>query len=229
RKSTETRTAKGLVMEVEDKPFDEGALILVPVRSKQAKDLMGFQLTMQTVGLELVGIDPGLLSMDIGQLGIFKEQEMVTMSYASKVSVNSSPDEILFTLRFIAQKTGNIGDALSINSKITKAESYDGNLNIGDVQLSIRNVVDDQIILYQNEPNPFVHSTDISFYLPKAQQATITLNDGIGARIGVYQIDGVKGMNILQIGEEILGYTGVLYYTLDCGSFSETKKMIVIE
>ncbi len=226
---TEARTSKALIMEVDNLTFEEGALISIPFRSAQAHEIMGFQLTMNTTGFELVGIDPGMLNVDMTQAGIFAERDMVTMSYASKDAKYLVQDDILFTMNFIAKTTGNIGDALSFNSQITKVESYDSNLQVGDVKLNIRGVVGDQIVLYQNEPNPYVVSTDIHYWLPEAQQVTITLNDVVGHQIKKYTIEGTKGMNILPVSKEQLGITGIVFYTLDCGNFSDTKKMIILE
>ncbi|MFT4535752.1 MAG: hypothetical protein ACJA1A_001875 [Saprospiraceae bacterium] len=39
---------------------------------------------------------------------------------------------------------------------------------------------------------------------------------------------GSKGMNLLPLDADDLGVTGVLYYTIESGEFTATKKMIVV-
>ena len=42
-------------------------------------------------------------------------------------------------------------------------------------------------------------------------------------------IDGTKGYNTVNFDSNKLGTSGVLYYTLESGEYSATKKMIIIE
>jgi hypothetical protein len=50
-----------------------------------------------------------------------------------------------------------------------------------------------------------------------------------GKVVAVRNISAVKGLNSEVFTREELGASGVLYYTLECGDFSGTKKMIIVE
>jgi len=84
-------------------------------------------------------------------------------------------------------------------------------------------------VLYQNEPNPFLGATKISFYMPKAAKATLSIFDVSGKLVATRNIDAVKGTNTETFTREQLQTSGVLYYTLESGDFTATKKMIIIE
>ena len=83
--------------------------------------------------------------------------------------------------------------------------------------------------LYQNEPNPFKGQTTIGFTLAERGSATMTVFDVTGKLLANKTIDGVKGYNTVNFTAEQLGVSGVLYYTLESGDFTATKKMIIIE
>ena len=83
--------------------------------------------------------------------------------------------------------------------------------------------------LLQNVPNPFREQTVVGFNLAEAAPAIITVYDVAGKVIVKNSIDGVKGYNSVNFTAAQLGSQGVLYYTLESGKFSATKKMIMIE
>jgi len=57
----------------------------------------------------------------------------------------------------------------------------------------------------------------------------MTVFDVTGKVIVQRDIDGVKGYNTVNFTANQLGTSGVLYYTLESGDFTATKKMIIIE
>jgi hypothetical protein len=65
--------------------------------------------------------------------------------------------------------------------------------------------------------------------LPEASDAVITVFDVTGRVVLVRKASANKGMNSEVFTKEQLGAAGVLYYRLDSGDFTATKKMIVIE
>jgi hypothetical protein len=90
-------------------------------------------------------------------------------------------------------------------------------------------VLADAAELFQNEPNPFRSQTTVSYYLPEEASAVITVYDVTGRVITVRKADAVKGLNSEIFTKEQIGVSGVLYYKLESGDFTATKKMIVIE
>jgi hypothetical protein len=118
-----------------------------------------------------------------------------------------------------------------INSHITSAESYVGSsMKVQNIGLTVgSDNASADIQLFQNEPNPFKGQTKVSFFMPKADKATLTVYDVTGKLINIRNIDAVQGINTEVYNKEQLGTSGLLYYKLESGDFTATKKMIIVE
>lgn len=83
--------------------------------------------------------------------------------------------------------------------------------------------------LYQNFPNPFNPSTQISFYLPERNFITLKVYDNTG-RVVSELISGFlpEGKHIKYWNGENHS-SGIYYYALQSGSFSQTKKFALLK
>jgi hypothetical protein len=93
-------------------------------------------------------------------------------------------------------------------------------------------------MLYQNYPNPFNPSTKIKFNLPNPSKGEAT-----DVSIKIYDILGKEVANLIPPlwgGQEGLGTyevewnasnfpSGIYFYTIETGSFKDTKKMVLIK
>lgn len=99
-----------------------------------------------------------------------------------------------------------------------------------DLALSFRSGnTDAEFALYQNEPNPVRGNTVIGYDVPAAGAVTLTVFDVTGKVVIVKDVEALKGYNTITINSTELPATGVLYYRLDAGEYTATKKMVVIE
>ena len=88
-------------------------------------------------------------------------------------------------------------------------------------------------VLKQNYPNPFNPSTSIQYALNSAQFVTLKVYDALGTEIatlvneekaaGVYQVEFNPASGVQH------PVSSVYFYRLQAGSFSETKKMILMK
>lgn len=84
-------------------------------------------------------------------------------------------------------------------------------------------------VLNQNYPNPFNSLTKIKFSIPKSGFVQIKVYDTLGNQIktlfhehkqaGIYEVE----FN----GNELP--SGVYFYTMICGNYLETRKMIILK
>jgi hypothetical protein len=83
--------------------------------------------------------------------------------------------------------------------------------------------------LIQNFPNPFNPSTTIRYGIPGRSHVTLTVFNALGEKVAT-----------LADGEEEAGYhqarldggslaSGVYFYTLKAGTYSETKRLILLK
>ena len=59
--------------------------------------------------------------------------------------------------------------------------------------------------------------------------ATVTIYDVTGKTLKVIKQSFNKGYNTIELNKNELGSVGVLYYKLEAGDFTATRKMVVIE
>lgn len=86
-------------------------------------------------------------------------------------------------------------------------------------------------VLNQNYPNPFNPSTTISFELPAQADITMRLYDAFGQLAGTLVSDNFPaGLHEVTIDTRKMNLSsGVYYYTLTNGEFTESKKMILMK
>jgi Secretion system C-terminal sorting domain/Outer membrane protein Omp28 len=89
--------------------------------------------------------------------------------------------------------------------------------------------VPESFSLSQNFPNPFNPSTNIKFTMPKDGNVTLKVYDMIGSEVKTL-VEGNHKAGIYNIyfdGSELA--SGVYFYRLTAGDFTETRKMILIK
>ena len=106
---------------------------------------------------------------------------------------------------------------------------FDGTRDrIGELQINMNNNVSEYSFA-QNYPNPFNPSTTIKYSIPQTSQVQIKIFDILGNEIktllneektaGIYQIE-FDGSNI---------QSGIYFYRIFTGKFTETKKMVLMK
>src|SRR5690606_25570217 len=125
------------------------------------------------------GIESGALTMTDENSGVF--EGLMTASWHKVGGVAATSQDVLFTLSFVAETSGQLSEMVSMNSQVTEAEAYNMASETKDAKLSFRgNETSAEFALYQNEPNPFKGSTLIGYTLPEAGNVTLTVFDVTG-------------------------------------------------
>jgi len=87
----------------------------------------------------------------------------------------------------------------------------------------------DQFVLNQNYPNPFNPTTTISYRVPVRSIVTIDVYDVLGREI-VSLVNEYKESGIYEAEFDASNLpTGIYYYTLKAGDFSQTSKMLLVK
>jgi glycosidase len=83
--------------------------------------------------------------------------------------------------------------------------------------------------LFQNYPNPFNPSTKIKFQIKETGIVTLKVYDILGAEV-VTLINEVKNPGIHEVNFNAANFSsGVYFYTLTTGNFSQTKKLLLMK
>ena len=220
--SGEERSQGMLLFDVDDRIVQAGETFTVSFAT--AEQVKGYQFTMNTGDLEVLGILPGA-NMDETNFAVFAAKQAVTTSW-------STGGNATFAIRFRARTAGKISNMLAVSGSITKAEAY--NLSNDQMEVGFRFQEKDGGVtlaaqpfeLYQNQPNPFIDRTVIGFFLPEATTATLSVFDETGRLLHTQKGDFAKGYNAVTLEARDLGANGLLYYKVSTPNDSATRNMI---
>jgi len=192
--------------------------------SRSTEDIYGLQWTMDFNGVELIELVEGQIDMNAEHIYEIAKKGLTTMSWNAANGVAINDGDVLFSLKVKS------AEVVTINSDQLRAEAYLGEqLKIVDIEMVEKEVVEIvENTLYQNEPNPFKESTMIAYELTEEGAVTFTITDVAGKIMKVINTEGVRGYNSITLESDDLGVSGVFYYTIRSGEFTDTKKMIVV-
>ena len=228
-----------LFFNVADQALVAGETYTVDFTANEFTNLLGYQFTLgfDQEAVEFVDVAAGELDgLTAANFGTsLLANGVMTANYGNVKATSVENGTVVFSLTLTAKTNAQLSDVLNIDrTRYVRAEAYQENLDHLDVNIQFTEgdnvtVASTAFALLQNQPNPFKDVTEISFVLPEATAATLTIFDVSGKMLKVIEGDYAKGYNKETINTSDLGATGVLYYQLDTDEFSATKKMIVIE
>ena len=223
------RNNASLTLTALDAQVSAGQSVRVAITSDEFEEINALQFTMALSGLKYTAIESGELEMTDDNVAVFEGRMTAAWYNVDAVST----DETLFTLVFTALENTTLSNAISIGSEITKAEAYNSNNEGADVALAFETgeglVNGSTFELFQNQPNPFDNITTIGFQLAEAGAAKMTVFDVTGKIVTTRQGQYDRGYNQITLNKADLDASGVLYYQLESGEFTATRKMILID
>jgi hypothetical protein len=92
-----------------------------------------------------------------------------------------------------------------------------------------QNEIPNNYLLAQNYPNPFNPSTKISFMLPKAGDVRLTVIDILGREVATL-VNGYRNAGTHTVDFDASNFaSGVYFYRIDAGTFTDVKKMVLMK
>jgi hypothetical protein len=228
----ENRSATSMAIQAVDQTVAAGEVITVPMTLTSGTTTSGFQFTVNfdADAFSLVNVTGGIQGMADQNFGFARlEDGMIAVSYNRADNAELPAGQKVIELTLKAKTATTIAEALWIDSAVTPAEAYDEDDNVMKVEFNVEGRTNTVAMLYQNTPNPFKATTIIGFDLPEANTATINIYDVTGKIVKSITGTYAKGYNSLEINKAELGTSGMMYYTLESGTFKATRKMIIIE
>ncbi|MBK6929473.1 MAG: HYR domain-containing protein [Saprospirales bacterium] len=229
--NADDRTSGELLFDAQDRAVKAGETFTVNFRA--AEVVKGYQFTLYFPNLEVVEVTPGA-EMTLGNFGIFNGEHSLTTSFNDNPEAQGHGE---FAVTFRATAGGVLSRMLQVSGRITKAEAY--SLDGGRQSVALRfNGAGGPVVtglgfeLYQNQPNPWISSTQIGFHLPQAATVTLRVYDETGRTVYTQCGDFAKGYNAFTLDRakaSVLNATGVLYYKVETATDSAVKKMIQVK
>lgn len=232
--NTEERSNNTYTLGIDEKVIQAGETIEIPVYTLNSGELNGMQFTLG-LNPELVafeGYTNGAITLQDDNFTFLRLNEgILATSWDNKGAASFVKGQVLFSLKLKALKTIQVSEAINMNSQLVSAEAYSENNTKFNLELQLMNkgnAVASKLELFQNQPNPWDKFTSISFNLPEAVNASVTIYDVSGRVLKTVKQDFNKGFNQIDIDSRELSANGVLYYELKTPMGTATKKMILL-
>ena len=149
---------------------------------------------------------------------------------------SADPDSVNLELNllafFLPEKNLQKSDGEKLVSDVRNPVTVTSTV-LTDVKNREQGVLPEAFVLYQNYPNPFNASTLITFYLPVSQRVALTIYDVTGRLVStlVNEKPGSGFHKVLWNGlnnQDRPVPSGVYYYKIESGDFSQTKKLVLL-
>ena len=229
------RSYKGVLnLEVADQLLQAGKSYTIDFVNQEALDLLGMQFTLgfDKEKIELIDISGEALlnANNFGQRLL--PEGVLTASWNEAEPTDLDVGEPVFSLHFRANHTAWLSELIQLNTQHTPTEAYRADEAMLDIQLAFTSeerIMEQGFRLYQNQPNPFRQETLISFWLPKAGEASLQIYDISGKLIWSRTDYYEQGYQEHYLNRTDLNTNGVLYYQLKTDQHTAVKKMTIIE
>ena len=236
-----TRGDRALALIGADQQLTYGQAVDVIFTAADFQDILSWQMALgwdpaelQFAGMQTLADE---LQLNAGHFGLRDVDEgLLRLSWSTAHGASLDARQPVFKLRFQALADGRLSDMLHLAPSALRDEAAreintQGQRTTEMVQVRLDWEASDTadpsaFILYPNRPNPFHDMTMIGFRLPEAADATLTLLDISGRVITQFRGKYPPGYHEMSVPGDILPASGVIYYRLEAGAFSETKKMI---
>jgi len=229
--SSESRTNGTLDFSTEDVRFEQGAMVTADFNLANLGTVEGYQFTLDIdeSKVEIVSIEEGVAQATNFGTRMMSRGKLTTSWNQGADLVQH--EERMFTVVLRAKQAGKLSEAVSINSDLTKAEAYTTNGDLLDVSLTFNGntASESNFALHNNKPNPFKEVTTVSFDLPDAGTAKLTIFDISGRIVKAQEQEFAKGYNEIQIEKATLKGGGIYFYQLETATHTAKKKMILID
>ncbi len=231
----EKRSKETLFLEIEDQSFVAGELVPVSFKVDRDHELSGLQFTLEFNHNDLlfVGLDGQAIDMTQNNFALLNNYNgVMTFSINESTGITLNADDVLFTAYFETKTNGKLSQNIDVTSQVARAEAYSTELEVGEIDLVFRNLLDaegEQLEVFQNEPNPFSNETEIAFYVPNDELVSLKVINANGQIVTERSQHFKKGIHSFRLNSEDLNATGVLLYRIETETSSITRKMIRVK
>jgi len=211
--------------------LEEGALSAVPVYLEDVENLNGFQLQwdFNPATIQIQGIRSDQLDIQEGNYRI--ESDHIRMSWTRPEGQAIDEKQPLFFLEVVAKRDIQLSQVLSMTSGRKFSSEIYSSTGAHGLKYSIK-VLSSSVAkfdLKQNRPNPAEDFTIIDVQVPVTMPATLVITNSNGQEVYRERAVFGRGWNQFEISTSNFGSSGVYFYSVSAGPFTDSKKMILID
>jgi hypothetical protein len=154
----------------------------------------------------------------------FRKDEFGIMADRLEI-LPGTPNRVRARLFYLSITTGSMGDGLDPEPMIYREWEIPVTSDVREAGRTIPT----SYVLEQNYPNPFNPSTKITYSIPTGVDVKLAVYNTLGQEVASL-VDGFReaGTYSADFSSASLS-SGIYFYTLKAGQFSETKKMVLMK
>ncbi len=155
-------------------------------------------------------------------------QVIDSLTFGDEAPWPTEPDGLGPTLELMNPVTDN---SLGINWKASAGNGTPGRVNsvVSGLDSKTGSTLPSRILLYQNYPNPFNQSTVIAFSLPVQSVVSLRIFDVAGREVAMLADQRLSAGHHSRTWDTAGLTSGVYFIRLQAGSFSVTRKLLLLK
>ena len=194
----------------------------------------------------ILKLDGVVLPVELTSFTAVSQNQQVTLNWSTATEINNNGFEVqrsianseFITVGFVRGNgtTTNQSEYTYVDKNISagnysyrlKQIDFNGIFEYSDaIEVEVLNL--DSYVLNQNYPNPFNPSTKIEYILKERTNVKVTIMNTLGEEIAVLANEiQEQGFHELEFSAVNLP-SGIYFYSLQAGNFTETKKMMLMK
>ena len=223
----ETRSDNPWYLEVTDRKVTAGQSIEIEMKVTDAMTMQGFQMSLDTDNVRDFELTSSVMSIRNDNYTIDKNGT-VNVSWTTTDVASISKGTTVMTLIITPIVDSNLSDMISISTEGLNAETYvDNNIAHNRAEI-IWNTKKSEFSLFQNTPNPWTETTDISFMIPQNGKVTINVRSINGQKVKSFNGYYDAGVHSVKLTNDDLIESGVYYYEMRYDNQIVVEKMILL-
>lgn len=217
--------AAPMTLYLDNQAYSKGDIVRVDLHAETAQEILGMQMALELDGLTYVGVE-GLSADNVSTAG-----SSMALSIDAAAGMEIGVGSSIVTIVLQATADGTTAESITMSDHGLSAEAYTMNAEVMTIDLQVRGSVisTDEVVLQQNQPNPWGQATSITYRIPSDSDVVLSFYDVSGRLLLQDKSYQVAGLHTMGITKDQLGASGVIYYRLEAAGRSLTKKMILID
>jgi uncharacterized repeat protein (TIGR01451 family) len=230
----EKRDLNAFDFEISEKEYRKGTTQQITFRTEDLASIDGVQMSVlfDTDKVDLIGFVPHVSDLSIDHINVaMMDEGILNMSWNKQVTQNSKE---LFSVIVNVKQGSWTSEMFNVATQAQdyirpEAYSIDGKIKSINLNYTNDNVQADELIVYQNLPNPWTESTMIKYYISNNDQVTLTVYDVNGKTLLNRSMEATPGLNSFELRNTELNTSGVMYYELTTSNKKDIQKMLLIK
>ncbi|HUV31742.1 MAG TPA: cohesin domain-containing protein [Acidobacteriota bacterium] len=204
-----------------------GTQFSVPIRVSGVSGIMGyhFVFTYDHSSLELVSVEPGAAYESVEQSFFYHDKAAPEIDISSVILGDYQfGDQELVRITFRA----TVETPVTVEEQLLDVRDWHNNQPVMCFSTTSRVELPSEFALSQNYPNPFNPTTTIKLSLKEACQYELTIYNVLGQQVSVFEGFSEAGRLIITWDASEQS-SGIYLYRLTAGSFTATRKMVLLK